>query len=206
MKNRQNNNPINARSLLRPVARLAAPAVALLLCLAASPALADDGDDHERRVPDLPSPACDTLNVPAANKVSFHAYALGVQIYHWDGTAWKFDGPDAALFADQCYDEQVGIHYADQGNPMTPAWQSQSGSSKVVGARQAGCTPYRGAIPWLRLGASQTSGRGIFGHTTYIQRVNTIGGTAPAEAGTFVGDLARVPYTAEYYFYRASKH
>jgi hypothetical protein len=41
---------------------------------------------------------------------------------------------------------------------------------------------------------------------TFIQRVNTIGGTAPAEAGAFVGDEARVPYTTEYYFYRATNH
>ena len=39
---------------------------------------------------------------------------------------------------------------------------------------------------------------------TFIQRVNTIGGTAPVEAGGFVGDEARVPYTTEYYFYRAT--
>jgi hypothetical protein len=39
---------------------------------------------------------------------------------------------------------------------------------------------------------------------THIQRVNTIGGTAPAQAGAFVGEEARVPYTAEYYFHRAS--
>lgn len=40
----------------------------------------------------------------------------------------------------------------------------------------------------------------------HVQRVNTLGGTAPAGAGSFVGDEARVPYTAEYYFYRASHH
>ena len=37
-----------------------------------------------------------------------------------------------------------------------------------------------------------------------VLRVNTIGGTAPATAGAFVGDEARVPYTTEYYFYRAA--
>ena len=47
--------------------------------------------------------------------------------------------------------------------------------------------------------------RGRFARLTFIQRVNTIGGTAPAEAGAFVGDEARVPYTAEYYFYRAER-
>lgn len=187
------------QSLLTPISKLAAPVVALLLCLAASPALAAAGDDQDRRVPDLPSPACDGLNVPAGNTGSFHAYALGVQIYHWTGTKWAFDGPKADLFADACYEEQVGTHYAG------PTWQSNDGS-KVVGAKLAGCTPYRGAIPWLLLGATSHMGQGKFAHVTYIQRVNTIGGTAPAEAGLSVGDEARVPYTAEYYFYRATKH
>jgi hypothetical protein len=195
------NTPIKntTKSLLTSVARLAAPAVALLLCLVAPPALADDDDDHDRRVPALPTPVCDGVNVPAGNKVSFHAYALGVQIYHWDGTKWVFDGPAADLFADQCYEEQVGTHYAG------PTWQSNDGS-KVVGTKLAGCAPYRGAIPWLLLGATSHVNHGRFEDVTYIQRVNTIGGTAPAEAGLFVGDVARVPYTAEYYFYRASKH
>jgi hypothetical protein len=50
-----------------------------------------------------------------------------------------------------------------------------------------------------------TSGHGAFARVTYIQRVNTIGGTAPSEAGAFVGDEAGVPYTAEYYSYGATK-
>jgi len=74
----------------------------------------------------------------------------------------------------------------------------------VVAARLDGCTPNRGAIPWLLLGATSASDHGKFGGVTYIQRVNTIGATAPAEAGLFVGDEARVPYTAEYYFYDAA--
>ena len=39
---------------------------------------------------------------------------------------------------------------------------------------------------------------------TFIQRVNTTGGIAPAAPGTTVGEEARVPYTAEYFFYRAA--
>ena len=45
-------------------------------------------------------------------------------------------------------------------------------------------------------------GPGIFARTTYIQRVNTVGGRAPSTAGTSNGQIVRVPYTAEYYFYR----
>jgi hypothetical protein len=128
--------------------------------------------------------------------VSSHLYALGVQIYQWNGASWVFVSPEAALFADPCYGRQVGIHYGG------PTWEAEDGS-KVVAAVQANCAPFAGTIPWLRLGATSTSGSGKFGRVTYIQRVNTVGGTAPAQAGGAIGDEVRVPYTAEYYFYRA---
>jgi hypothetical protein len=60
------------------------------------------------------------------------------------------------------------------------------------------------AIPWLRLQALTSEGPGIFANTTFIQRVNTTGGKAPFTDGTFVGQVARVPYTADYFFYRHS--
>jgi hypothetical protein len=67
----------------------------------------------------------------------------------------------------------------------------------------------RGAIPWLLLRATSTSA-GPDGdkltHTTHIQRVNTTGGVAPAtgcDAG-HLGEARNVPYTADYYFYRAA--
>ena len=152
----------------------------------------------EDRVPELPSPICDSVNPPAETRLSAHVYALGVQIYRWTGTNWLFIAPDAALFEDQCYETQVGSHYGG------PTWEATDGSV-VQAARAAGCTPFRGAIPWLRLDATFASAEGRFGRVVSIQRVNTIGGTAPAEAGAFIGDEASVPYTAEYYFYRATK-
>ena len=57
-------------------------------------------------------------------------------------------------------------------------------------------------IPWLLLFAKTSDGPGIFADVSYVQRVNTAGGNAPSTAGLNVGDEARVPYTAEYYFYR----
>ena len=62
--------------------------------------------------------------------------------------------------------------------------------------------PDASAIPWLLLVAVSTEGPGVLDGVTYIQRVNTTGGLAPAVPGTFVGQEADVPYTAEYYFYR----
>ena len=62
------------------------------------------------------------------------------------------------------------------------------------------------AIPWVRLRAVSTEGPGIFADTTFIQRVNTTGGKAPSEDGTFVGEVARMPYTADYFFYRKTNN
>src|SRR5713101_8203534 len=48
------------------------------------------------------------------------------------------------------------------------------------------------------------SGRKGMSQTTFIQRLNTNGGSAPAtgcSASTDVGKQALVPYTADYYFY-----
>ena len=75
--------------------------------------------------------------------------------------------------------------------------------AKVVGQVLERATPDPNAIPWLLLKAKSTDGPGIFAEVTYIQRVNTVGGKAPTAPGDYVGELVRVPYTAEYFFYRA---
>jgi len=163
------------------------------VALGSLPAAAANKDN---RAPELPSPLCDTLNVPQGNKVSFHAYARGVQIYRWTGTAWAFVAPSAVLFANANYNGHVGIHYAG------PTWESNSGS-KVTALREFGCSPDSSAIPWLRLAATSTSGPGIFGSASYVQRINTTGGLSRATPGAFTDEVIEVPYTAEYYFYRA---
>jgi hypothetical protein len=167
-------------------------AMALLLLALVAPAAADPGNDS--RAPELGD--CQNLQVPAGNKVAFHVYAEGVQIYRWDGTSWVFMGPEAELFADAGGNGVVGIHYAG------PTWESNSGS-KVVGTVRQRCTPDPDAIPWLLLGAVSSEGPGIFDRATFIQRVNTAGGNIPNDPGDSPGELAEVPYTAEYFFYRA---
>ena len=59
------------------------------------------------------------------------------------------------------------------------------------------------AIAWLLLSAKSHAGSGVFSNVSSIQRLNTAGGKAPAEAcgADNVEQLARVPYTAEYIFY-----
>jgi Protein of unknown function (DUF3455) len=168
---------------------LAALALLLLACVA--PAGADPGNDN--RAPDLGD--CQNLQVPAGNKVAFHVYAEGVQIYRWNGTSWIFLAPEAVLFANAGGDGVVGIHYAG------PTWESVSGS-KVRGTVLERCTPDPDAIPWLLLGAVFNEGPGVFRRVTFIQRVNTVGGNAPTDPGDVPDEVARVPYTTEYFFYR----
>jgi hypothetical protein len=135
------------------------------------------------------------LQAPAGTILIFHVYATGDQIYRWNGTSWVFVAPSAVLSADAGGHSTVGTHYAG------PTWESNSGS-KVVGTVLDRCTTSTSAIPWLSLTVVSSNGPGIFDGVTFIQRVNTVGGIAPATAGTFVGETVNVPYTAEYYFYR----
>jgi hypothetical protein len=139
--------------------------------------------------------SCDTLRAPAGSKPAFHAYAQGVQIYRWDGRSWSPVGPSATLFADAEGTAVVGTHYAG------PTWESTSGSS-VVGAISDRCTPNPDAVPWLLLDAVSSEGPGVFQGVTHIQRLYTVGGKAPTEAGT-TDQVREMPYTAEYFFYRA---
>jgi hypothetical protein len=133
------------------------------------------------------------LQAPAGNVVAFHAYAEGVQIYRWNGTSWGFVAPEAVLYTGG--EGIVGIHYAG------PTWESASGSYVVASVLDR-ATPDVNSIPWLLLKAVDSDGPGIFHRVTYIQRVNTVGGIAPASPGDYVGEEVRVPYSADYYFYR----
>jgi hypothetical protein len=148
--------------------------------------------------PELPT-QCVSLQIQPGNKLAFHVYARGVQVYIWNGTTWVFDAPRASLFAEANFFGEVGTHYRG------PFWESKSGSTvKAVRVENTGCTPDQSAIAWLLLVSTETNGPGIFNGITYIQRVNTTGGIAPTAIGLSTGEVKEVPYTAEYYFYRAS--
>jgi Protein of unknown function (DUF3455) len=138
---------------------------------------------------------CDHLMVPAGNQLFFRVYAEGFQIYRWSGTSWVFVAPEAVLSANPGGTGVVGLHYAG------PTWESNSGS-KVIGSVDERCTVSTSDIQWLRLHAVTTEGPGIFQDVTFILRLYTSGGVAPTTPGTTVGQIARVPYSTEYYFYR----
>ena len=146
----------------------------------------------------------ENLRTPATEVLSLKAAATGVQIYECNASKdestrfeWIFKAPEADLF--DIAGNKIGKHYAG------PTWESNDGS-KVVGevkARDNGPDP--NAIPWLLLSAKSTSGTGVFSQVKSIQRVNTVGGIAPAEtcSQAQAGKVARVDYKATYYFYVA---
>ena len=141
------------------------------------------------------------LRVPAGHEVLLRASAVGVQIYGCRATKnggfeWVFRAPEAALFRGNV--ELTGTHYAG------PNWQARDGS-RVFGMRiESSDAPNPSSIPWLLLQAVSHEGSGIFSNVTYIQRLLTGGGVAPAPStcdAAHEGDEARVEYIAAYYFY-----
>jgi uncharacterized protein DUF3455 len=145
------------------------------------------------------------IAVPAGNKVFLVGHAVGVQIYSCNTTAngfgWALLAPKADLYGDN--GKRIATHFGG------PTWQARDGS-KVVGQRVNGVTVDPASIPWLLLSAASTSpgpGGDRLVDTTFIQRVSTTGGLPPAAAGCNLGaagTTAEVPYTADYYFWKAS--
>ena len=139
------------------------------------------------------------IAVPAGNVLSGMGAAEGFQIYTCQAGGWVLQQPMAVLLHKG--HKPFALHYGG------PTWMAMDGSS-VVGTR-AGIAPAPSpdAIPWLKLSATSASGPagGTFTGTTFIQRVNTTGGVAPATGcdADHLGATAPVYYTADYYFYRA---
>jgi len=145
-------------------------------------------------------------------------------------TAWTINParPEATLFTD-LFGQPVQIitHFTsinaspkDKTVPVSLAgnatWQSSFDTSKVwakatghidAGTDPASC-PHDGSIQCLLLESignqkGPTGGR-LLSNVTFVQRLNTNGGSAPTTACT-VGQTQLVPYTADYYFYHASE-
>lgn len=142
----------------------------------------------------------------SGNKPAFPVYAEGVQIYQCvDGSGeWKLKEPKATLT--DANGNKIGTHFKDTDGP---AWQSEKygkPDSKVVGnsdpaQRTEAKDPLKENIAMLWLPVKSSSGTGMFGNIKSIQRVNTIGGMAPAGACTPNREVS-IKYSATYFFYK----
>jgi hypothetical protein len=151
------------------------------------------------------------------------------------GASWTVNNarPEATLFTSFFgRDVQIITHFlSPDTNPNefapTPlpfgsaTWQNSLDSSMVwaqvlhsnaIPAGSDPSCPNAGAISCLLLqsiGSQKGPAGGKFmTQTTFVQRLNTNGGTAPADGCSVAGDVGKqtlVPYTADYYFFRADK-
>ena len=145
-----------------------------------------------------------TLIPPPGNVEIVRGYGVGVQIYHSAPSAtdptkfvWNFFAPEAALFNEE--GKEIIHHFAG------PSWQSRNGSLVVGALFAAPITPDRTAVPWLLLSGASHAGHGLLSKVTFIQRLDTVGGIAPATPPSQAGLEARVPYTATYVFFNKEK-
>ena len=151
----------------------------------------------------LVSPSMPQNVAPPAGALLFlRVYAEGTQKYTCQAgasgaAAWTFVAPEAKLYDDRCV--LVGSHFGG------PTWKFDKDGSAVVGKKTAEApAPTSGAIPWLLLATNTTMGTGTFAAVTYVNRIDTVAGVAPAEGcdSASLGKEIAVPYTATYLFYR----
>jgi hypothetical protein len=147
------------------------------------------------------------------------------------GTSWTINParPEATLFA-TFFGQPVQIitHFASiNANPNgilpvalggNATWQSSFDTSKVwaavlgphsiVAGTDAASCPNTGSIPCLLLQSvgnqKGPTGGNLLAQTTFVQRLNTNGGSAPSTACS-VGQTQLQPYTADYFFYRQAQ-
>jgi hypothetical protein len=135
---------------------------------------------------------------PAGATLSSTFAAVGVQLYRCTAGVWAFVEPVATLTAPPRGPRgpHTAIHFRG------PSWQSAVDGSLVEATVRAS-VPRPGTIAWLLLESKPTTrvNNGVFGRVTFIQRLRTVGGVAPAGACTTEGQEAGVRYGAEYRFF-----
>lgn len=139
------------------------------------------------------------LQPPANEQLLLQVSAKGVQIYTCKAVggqfAWTLKAPEAQLLDKD--GKAFGKHYAG------PTWQADDGST-VTGKAVANVSPDSDSIPWLLVNVTSHDGQGVLSPVTSIQRLATKGGKAPATGcdATRVGSEIRVPYKANYLFFK----
>jgi Protein of unknown function (DUF3455) len=150
----------------------------------------------------------DAVKVPAGQRVALETVGVGEITYQCREKAamagafeWVFVGPNAVL-----NDRAGKIIGKDYGPPAT--WEHADGS-KLTGAQVAVSPAAAGSIPLqlVKVNASAADAKaGTMSGLTFIQRVATKGGVAPA-SGCDAANKDRkevVKYQADYIFWRAS--
>jgi hypothetical protein len=149
------------------------------------------------------------IEAPTTTSPVLRWYAKGTQNYtctakaDGSGAEWKLTAPEAKLYANsEPGAAQVGIH------GIGPSWAANDGTRFVGDAATAKKVPSPDAtaIPWLLIPKKEWDNSGTLGGVEFVQRIDTVGGLAPAtgcDAAT-VGATVKIPYSATYVFYRGA--
>jgi hypothetical protein len=145
-----------------------------------------------------------TVQVPAGHKVAMETVGVGQITYECRAKKdmagqfeWVFVGPDAKLMSRN--GQQVGKYH---GPPAT--WESMDGS-RLTATQLAVAPAAAGSIPLQLVKANPATGMGAMQGVSYIQRVATQGGIAPAMLcdPSRMGSKQVVKYQADYIFWKA---
>jgi len=162
------------------------------------------------------------IEVLPPNQAFLIGHAFGSQNYECQPSAslgrvaWTLFTPQATLFGE--VGNQLITHFnspnPDEGKGaivVRATWQDSTDSSRIWAKATGMATVDPTAIPWVRLevvGARRgPTGGDELSESTFVQRVNTQGGLAPTTGCDLLNDVGRrafVPYTADYFFYRAN--
>lgn len=146
------------------------------------------------------------IEAPSSATLVLQLAARGTQNYKCQATSaggaeWKLVAPEAELFSSA---EPGGTAAGKHG--AGPSWALNDGSgAKWDGAAvKKAASPESGSIPWLLIPAQSNGQPGGLQGVTFVQRVDTHGGAAPATGcdAASVGAETKVQYTATYVFYR----
>lgn len=205
------NRPTNLYEITRPLLRVAR-ITALGIGFAAG--LSQIADAQTVTPPPVPP----GLEVTGPDQAFLVGHATGTQNYVCQPSdalghvAWTLFTPQATLFGDQ--QEQLITHFFspkpdEQGIVVRATWEDSRDTSMVWARAVAAATVDPTAIPWVKLVAVASqpgpTGGTTLSDSTFVQRLNTTGGLAPAtgcDQLPDVGKKAFVPYTADYFFYK----
>jgi len=150
-----------------------------------------------------PAAAPEPVRPPAGHRIVMDTWGIGEITYECrekkDAAGqfeWAFVAPVATLYDMQ--KKTVGKYYGG------PTWESTDGS-KVTGKQVAVApSPNAKSIPLQLVKAEPAMGSGAMTGVTYVQRLDTKAGVAPATAcdGSAKGKQEKVGYEARYVFYR----
>jgi uncharacterized protein DUF3455 len=163
----------------------------------------------------------ENIQVPQGNEIFRVGHGVGFQNYVCTPSSPALGHVAYVLFTPQAtlFDagEQLTSHFFSpnpfEGGTVRATWQDSVDSSRVWARANASSVDPKfvapGAVAWVLLQTVGTdqgpTGGSTLAATTFIQRVNTVGGVPPStgcDSITDAGAKAFMPYTADYIFYR----